>query len=93
MHLTTSEAEKICKKLQIELVDCKHHVRGFLVVDGKRILPVHYSNGRKELPGDVPHLFRRSLHLDTDEFLNLLRCSLSRDSYIILLRKRGLLSS
>ena len=92
MHLTTSEAEKICNKLQIELVSCKHHVRGFLVVDGRRVLPVHYSNGRKDMPADVPHKFRRSLHIDVEEFFRLLRCTLSRDQYVTLLRERGLIT-
>lgn len=92
MHLTTAQAEKIFSKLQIELVSCKHHVRGFLVVDGRRILPVHYSNGHKEFPAGVPHKFRKSLYLDVEEFLDLLHCTLSRERYIELLRQRGVIN-
>lgn len=91
MHLTTSEAAKVCKKLEIELVECKHHVRGFLIEDGRRILPVHYSNGRKDLPGEVPHLFRKALHLSVEEFRSFLKCTLSREEYIALLNERGVL--
>jgi hypothetical protein len=91
MHLTTAEAARVCKKLEIEIVECKHHVRGFLVVDGRRILPVHYSNGRKDLPGDVPHRFRKALHLSVDEFRSFLECTLSRREYVELLSERGLL--
>ena len=91
MHLTTAEAAKVFKKLEIEIVECKHHVRGFLVVDGCRIFPVHYSNGRKEMPADVPHRFRKVLHLSVDEFRSFLECTLSRREYIALLSKRGLL--
>jgi hypothetical protein len=92
MHLTTTEAAKVCKKLEIEIVECKHHVRGFLIVEGRRIFPVHYSNGRKDLPGDVPHRFRKVLHLSVDEFRAFLECTLSRGEYIALLGKRGVLS-
>jgi len=62
------------------------------VVDGRRVLPVHYSNGHKDLPADVPHKFRRSLYLGVDEFLNLLHCTLSRDEYVRLLKGRGVIS-
>ena len=68
MQLTTREAEKLIKKLGFEVVECKHHIRGFLTVDGRRIFPVHCSFGRGDLPGEVPHLFRKSLKLSTAEF-------------------------
>lgn len=90
MQLTTVEAARVFGKLEIKAVACKHHVRGFLVVNGKRVLPVHYSNGRKDLPGNVPHLFRKSLHMSVEEFNQFLACTLSRIEYLALLRSRGI---
>jgi hypothetical protein len=89
MQLTTADADRVLRKLGCELVACRHHVRGFLTVDGKKVLAVHYSFGRKDMPGDVPHRFRRSLHLTLEEFNRLLGCTLSRDGYLGLLRTRG----
>jgi hypothetical protein len=91
MHLTTAEAAKVCMKMEVELVECKHHVRGFLVVEGRRIFPVHYSNGRKDLPGDIPHRFRKALYLSVEEFQAFLTCTLSRREYIAILAQRGVL--
>jgi hypothetical protein len=92
MQLSTSEAVKLMKKLEISFTECKHHVRGFLVVDGKRVLAVHCSRGRKDLPGNVPHLFRRSLHLTIDEFEFFRSCRMSLEAYVELLRDKGVIS-
>lgn len=91
MQITTMDAGRVLSKLKFELVECKHHVRGYFVLDGKRLFPVHYSNGRKDMPGSIPHLFRKSLNLSVEEFRELLRCTLDRDMYIAILDKKGLL--
>ena len=86
MQFSTSDAARVFRKLEIQTVTCKHHVRGFLVVDGKRVLALHYSNGRKDMPGRVPQLFRQSLHLSLEDFSTLMGCTLSRAEYISILR-------
>ncbi len=91
MQLTITEAMRIFGKLEIETVKCKHHVRGFMVVDGVRVFAVHCSRGKKALPGKVPQKFRKSLHLSTSEFEQLRGCSLSRNAFVELLRQKGLL--
>lgn len=77
-------------KLEVEFVECAHHVRGFVTCDGKRVLAVHCSFGRKDLPGHVPHLFRRSLKLTPEEFETFRACHMSRAQYLELLRARGI---
>jgi hypothetical protein len=91
MQLTTNDAQRVLKKLAFEVVECKHHVRGFLIVDGKKLFPVHYSFGKKDLPGDIPHRFRRSLNLSLQEFGELVGCSIDRTKYLALLREKGIL--
>lgn len=93
MQVSIDDLKKVFKKLEIESVQCSHHVRGFLVVDGKRILALHYSNGRKDMPGSVGHLFRRSLLLKEDEFARLIKCTLGRSDYVELLREKGVISN
>lgn len=91
MQVSAGELQRIFRKLEIEPKESPHHVAGWLVVDGKRVLPLHYSHGRKDMPGNVPHRFRKSLHLDVDEFLVFKRCKMGRDEYLEVLRARGVL--
>lgn len=89
--LKSRELEKLFSKLEIEKKVCSHHVRGFLVQDGKRVLPVHYSNGRKGLHGPSLHKFRKSLTLDQNQFDEIISCTFSRDDLIDQLRSKGFL--
>ena len=90
MQLSTKEAHKLMLKLKLELKECKHHVRGFVVLDGKRLFPVHCSFGSKDLPGNVPHKFRKSLQLDIEEFDRLRACNIGPAEYAQILRSKGL---
>jgi len=93
VQLKTNEAAKIFRKLEVESVKSRHHVRGFLVVNGVRVLPLHYSHGRKELPGPVPKRFASALQLNLQEFAELKRCTMSRNAYLDVLASRGVISS
>jgi len=90
MQLTTRQAAKIFRKLKVVRKQSTHHVAGFVMVDGKKVLPVHYSHGKKDIKGPVPHRFRKSLRLSEPEFAELRDCTLSRDDYVQLLRSRGI---
>lgn len=90
MQLTTKQAERIFRKLEVQPKRSTHHVAGFVVVDGKKTLPVYYSHGSKEMKGPVPHRFRKSLRLSESEFAKLRDCTLSKDGYFQLLRERGI---
>lgn len=76
-------------KLELELVECKHHIRGFVMIDGKRLFCVHCSFGNKEMPGHIPHKFRRSLRLSQEEFEVLRGCTMGPKQYIELLKTKG----
>lgn len=93
MQATKRDAKRVLQKLQVVEVSCKHHHAGFLVVDGVKVLKVHYSHGNGEMPPTVVHLFRKSLKLDVDEFRRLMGCTLSRDEYIERLRQLGVIPS
>jgi hypothetical protein len=93
MQLTTREAERIFKKLEVESVKSTHHVRGFVTYKGVRLLPVHYSNGRKDMPGHIPKRFSKSLNLSLSEFAELKRCTMSRETYFEIQAERGLIPS
>ena len=89
--LKTKELERIFKKLDVETRTCSHHVRGFVVVDGKDVLPIHYSNGKSGLHGPNLHKFRKALNLDLEQFFGLVTCTFSRDDFIDVLREKGII--
>lgn len=93
MQLTTREAENIFIKLNIRSKRCKHHVAGWFVYKGKLLFPVHYSFGRKDMPGNIPQKFRKSLHMSIKDFEELRRCHMSLETYIKTLKNTGELDS
>jgi hypothetical protein len=89
--LKSRELERLFNKLEIEMTACAHHVRGFLFVDGKAVLPVHYSNGNKGLHGPNLHKFRKSLRLNNEQFVGLVSCTFSRADLVKALREQGVI--
>jgi hypothetical protein len=88
MQLSSRDAKKVLDKIGVETRNSKHHVRGFVVVDGVASLPVHLSFGRKDLPGNVPSRFRKSLLLSVEEFRRLSSCTMDATEYYALVRDR-----
>jgi hypothetical protein len=87
-QVTTTEAEAILKKLEVKWKTSTHHRAGFVYVDGVRALPVHFSHGKKTMPGHIGDKFRRSLLLNQDEFNVLRRCTMTRLEWIALVVPR-----
>lgn len=88
MQLTTREARKVFEKLRMREVASSHHVRGYLEVDGVRLLALHYSFGSKPFPGRTSEKFRRSMRLNQQELRQFVSCKISRDEYIAILAIR-----
>jgi len=88
MQLSTRDAEGVFAKLEMVEVRSTHHVRGYFYLNGVRLFSLHYSRGNKDMPANVPHLFRKGMRLSTDEFRRFRVCTMSRDEYIRLMRQR-----
>ncbi len=88
MQIKKKEAERIFKKLNIQKKSSKHHVSGWIIINGKKTLPVHYSNGRGDMPGYVGEKFRKSFKLSVDEFSELKDCTMSKEKYFHIVTKR-----
>jgi hypothetical protein len=85
------EIEVIFRKLAIRRLECDHHVRGFLEVDGKKILAIHYSFGRKDIYGRVLRNIIRDMCINEDTFFGLIDCYVDREEYIKKLRAKSVL--
>jgi hypothetical protein len=90
MALKKRQLEQLFRKLEVEQKEFKHHISGFIIVNGRRVLPVHYSFGRGDVDGVVLERFRKSLHLDRDQFHELIGCHMDRESYIDIIVEKGL---
>lgn len=89
MTLTKADAQRIFRKLDLQAKRSTKHVYGWLVVDGQRVLTLHYSHGRGDMPGHVPDRFRKAMHLNRTEFADMVGCTMGREEYVALLRQRG----
>lgn len=81
----------IFRKLDVEQVECKHHVRGYFCIDGVRVLPIYYSFGRKDLPSFVIGKIARAMGLSEQELVTMGKCKISKIEYIDLLRERSII--
>ncbi len=90
MEVLKRDAEKIFSKLEIKSVDT-HHVRGWLVYEGRKILKIYYSHGKGSMPGRIGDMFRQSLRVNEPQFCGLRDCPISREQYIGILKQKGLI--
>jgi hypothetical protein len=82
MQFTTTNAEKIFAKLRIDKSGSNHHIKGFLVYNGRRLYPpIYFSKGKKDIPVPIIEKFRKSLCLNKDQFSVLSKCSMTMHEY------------
>lgn len=82
------EAGKIFKKLNLRVRSTGHYY-GWLVVNGKKILRVHYSHGKGDISEKIKNKIRGQLKLSQKNFKELLDCPLTYEDYIKLLKRKG----
>lgn len=86
--LSQREIERIVSKLNVEMVECTHHYRGWVISEGQRVALIHYSRGRKGLAGGAARSFARDLRLSVEEAIEFGRCRFDRSSYFELVDGR-----
>ena len=83
------EIEKIFRKLDLKVRTTGHNY-GWLVVDEKKILRVHYSHGR-DVPDKIVDKIRGQLKLSVKDFKNLVNCPLTYEDYIAILKQKRII--
>jgi hypothetical protein len=91
MQLKKTELTRIFNKLNLEVRSTTHHY-GWFTYQGKKILRVHYSHGKGDIPGKVSDKIRSQLKLSQDDLRELINCPLSVADYIEILKRKGLIS-
>jgi len=88
--MKTYEIEKIFKKLDLKVRSTTHKY-GWLVVNKRKILRVHYSHGRGDIPEKIANKIRGQLKLSQKDLRDLIDCPLTYGDYINILRRKGIL--
>jgi hypothetical protein len=91
MQLKKTELTRIFNKLNLEVRSTTHHY-GWFTYQGKKILRVHYSHGKGDIPGKVSDKIRSQLKLSQDDLRELINCPLSVADYIEILKRKGLIN-
>lgn len=83
------DVEKIFKKLGLRVRHTGHNY-GWLIVNDKKILRVHYSHGKGDISEKIGNKIRGQLKLSLKDFKELVACPLKCDDYITILKQKGL---
>lgn len=84
-----ADIEKIFHKLALEIRSTGHKY-GWLIVENRKILRVHYSHGKGDLPNKIMHKIRGQLKLSEKDFKDLIACPLTCEGYLAILKRKGL---
>ena len=84
------DIERILNKLSLQVRSTGHNY-GWLTVSDKKILRVHYSHGKGDLPDRIMHKIRGQLKLSEKDFKYLVACPLTYEGYLHILKRKGLL--
>jgi len=90
MQVKKAEVERVFDKLELNVRSTKHRY-GWFCHAGKKILRVHLSHGRGDLPGRVTDKVRSQLKLSENDFRELIECPLSLQDYVTILKNKGLI--
>ena len=90
MQLKKRDALHIFDKLELE-VRSTHHIVGWFVYNGQKILKTRVSFGRGDIPTSIVHKMRGQLKLSASDFKALKDCPLDREGYISILKAKGLI--
>jgi len=88
--MKVADIKRIFNKLSLQLRSTGHHY-GWLTVNDKKILRVHYSHGKGDIPNKIMHKIRGQLKLSEKDFKNLVACPLAYDDYLAILKRKGLI--
>lgn len=101
MQITDTDVDRVFAKLELEeaesatddrdgqtTAESLRRRRGYLRVDGQRILVLTCESGDDPLPGRTADNFRRSMRLSPREFDQFVECTMSRERYVHLLGRR-----
>ncbi len=87
--MNAREFDKVVNKLGMETRDSSHH-HAWLVYEDVTVIRTKRSHGHNKF---VPeHLIRKQLCVSQEQFAGLQSCTISKEDYINILTKKGIIS-
>jgi hypothetical protein len=86
--MSVREVLRLFQKLEMDIREGRDTIAR-LYVDGVLVVRTKVPHKRGELKGNLPHFIRQQLRLNEEEFADLRRCTIYRDDYVNILRKKG----
>ncbi|QII09586.1 hypothetical protein KsCSTR_02070 [Candidatus Kuenenia stuttgartiensis] len=77
-----NEVERLFKKLELKTRSTGNE---------EKILRVHYSHGKGDIPDKIVSKIRGQLKLSLKDFKDLIDCSLNYNNYINILKQKGII--
>lgn len=87
MNFNRKTFDKVTNKLEMKIRNGKH-INARLYVDDKLIISTSYSHS-KEPPIGTLNAIKKQFYLDTDDFNELIKCTMTKDQYIRHLKNIG----
>ena len=88
MPLAAHEFDSLIRKFGFQ-TRSNRDLLAWLEIEGKIVVRTRRSNKSGDLP--MHHNIRQQMHLSDDQLRKAIKCTLGRDSYIEVLREKGLL--
>ncbi len=85
-----NDIEKIFRKLKLQVRSTGHNY-GWLIVKGGKVLRVHYSHGKGDIPEKITNKIRGQLKLSQKDFRDLIACPMTHEDYIEVLTEKGII--
>ncbi|MDI6787947.1 MAG: hypothetical protein QME51_06210 [Planctomycetota bacterium] len=91
MQLKKKEVKSVFEKFKFQISET-HHKMAYLFYEGEMILKSRLSQGSGDVPGNITDKIRGQLYLNQDQFRDAVQCPLDYDSYITILKEKGIIS-
>ena len=86
--MSIKEVLRFFQKLEMDIREGRDTI-ACLYVGDLLVIRTRVPHKRGELKGNLPHFVRQQLRLNEEEFADLRRCTIFRENYIDILRKKG----
>jgi hypothetical protein len=91
MSVKVRDMEAVFRKLDVEPIPCRHHIRGYVKFKGRILFPLYYSFGRGDIPGFVVEKIAKTMHLSREDLIAMMGCSITKKQYFKKLIDGGLI--
>jgi hypothetical protein len=92
MNVNAKQIDAMWEKMGFRVDSSRADVKADLWIGGRFLFRTYRSHGSGKLSGQIPTFIRQKMRLNEGQFMDAIKCPLSRADYYEILRAKGLLS-